>query len=198
MKKQRLNNGIKSAILVTCLTFTLQACAGGYGNSAPATSSADNAAALRSIKIFVSNQENRDVFKVLYFHRSAVFMWRNVDLDGLRAAEITFWMAWEGTALAGCGALKILDASHGEVKSMRTDPAFVKRGVGAAILEQIISEATARGLKRLSLETGPHAPFMAAHRLYMRHGFVECGPFGDYSDRVFSRYFTRDLSRALA
>lgn len=121
-----------------------------------------------------------------------------LDLAGLRAPEITFWTAWEGTALAGCGALKILDACHGEVKSMRTDPAFVKRGVGAAILEQIIAEATARGLKRLSLETGPHEPFMAARRLYMRHGFTECGPFANYSDRVFSRYFTRDLSRALA
>lgn len=48
MKKQRLNNGIKSAILVTCLTFTLQAFAGGYGNSAPATSSADNAEAQKA------------------------------------------------------------------------------------------------------------------------------------------------------
>ena len=156
------------------------------------------------LKIIVDDLRGPEIAELLAFHldearaNSPPGSVYALDLDGLRAAEITVWTAWEGTALAGCGALKILDASHGEVKSMRTDPAFVKRGVGAAILEQIISEATARGLKRLSLETGPHAPFMAAHRLYMRHGFVECGPFGDYSDRVFSRYFTRDLSRALA
>ena len=42
MRNQRLNIGIKSALLFTCLTFTLLACAGGNANSAPAASSADN------------------------------------------------------------------------------------------------------------------------------------------------------------
>ncbi len=117
-----------------------------------------------------------------------------LDLDALRAPGIHFWSAWEGDALAGCGALKVLDASHGEIKSMRTADAFLGRGVGTAILRHILSEARRMGLTRLSLETGSTPAFAAAHRLYVRHGFLPCGPFGSYRDDPFSRFFTLDLS----
>lgn len=116
-----------------------------------------------------------------------------LDLDALRAPGIHFWSAWEGGALAGCGALKVLDASEGEIKSMRTADAFLGRGVGTAILRHILSEARRMGLTRLSLETGSTPAFAAAHRLYARHGFVACGPFGGYRDDPFSRFFTLAL-----
>ena len=117
-----------------------------------------------------------------------------LDLDALRAPDIRFWSARAGGALAGCGALRRLDATHGEIKSMRTADAFLGRGVGTAILRHILSEAKTAGLTRLSLETGPTAGFAAARRLYERHGFVECGAFASYrADDPFSRFFTRDL-----
>jgi putative acetyltransferase len=114
-------------------------------------------------------------------------------LDGLREAAVTFWSAREAGELLGVGALKELAPDHGEIKSMRTAPAALGRGVGRAILHHIISEARARGYQRLSLETGSTAPFAAAIRLYESEGFVPCAPFGGYSDTSFTRFFTREL-----
>jgi len=100
---------------------------------------------------------------------------------------------WDGTDLLGMGGLKQLDTEHGEIKSMRTAPTALRRGVARAILDHILREAGARGYRRLSLETGSNAPFAPAWALYERAGFVPCGPFGGYSDTSFSRYFTLEL-----
>lgn len=116
-----------------------------------------------------------------------------LDLDGLRSLDVTLWTAWEDDALMGCGALKELDPSHGEVKSMRTADAFLRRGVAAAILDHMVGEARARGYERVSLETGTGPAFDAAHVLYERAGFVPCGPFGSYRVTEFSAYFTLTL-----
>ena len=116
-----------------------------------------------------------------------------LDLSGLRADDVTLWTAWEGETLLGMGALKALDAEHGELKSMRTAPGKQRRGVARAMLAHLVAEARARGYRRLSLETGSNAPFAAARALYAGAGFVECGPFGDYKDGAFSRYFTLAL-----
>jgi putative acetyltransferase len=117
-----------------------------------------------------------------------------LDASGLRDPSVTVWTAWEGDALLGMGALKQLDPTWGEVKSMRTAPAQLRRGVAGVLLDHLIAEARARGYRRLSLETGSNAPFAAAHALYRRAGFVECAPFGDYDDIVFAQYFTKDLA----
>jgi len=113
--------------------------------------------------------------------------------NGLRDAAITFWSAREGGVLVGVGALKELSAEDGEVKSMRTAPTALGRGVGRAILHHIVAEARSRGYRRLSLETGSTAPFAAALRLYESEGFTPCGPFGGYSNTPFTRFFTREL-----
>lgn len=117
-----------------------------------------------------------------------------LDLDKLRQPDITFWTAWEGTSLLGCGALKEHDPRFGEIKSMRTDVAHLRKGVAAAILETILKMARERGYDRLSLETGTGASFEPAHRLYERYGFVDCGPFADYTFDPFSRYMTLELA----
>src|SRR3712207_4714182 len=103
-----------------------------------------------------------------------------LDLSGLRSPDITFWSAWEGDTLAGVGALRGLSDEHGEVKSMHTAESMRRTGVGGAILRHIIEAARARGMSRVSLETGSWPYFAPARALYARHGFVECGPFGDY------------------
>jgi putative acetyltransferase len=122
-----------------------------------------------------------------------------LDLDGLRAPEVTVWTAWARTesgdeALAGCVALREIDAAHGEVKSMRTAPDHLGQGVGAALLDHTLDVARTRGYTRVSLETGSTEPFAAAIHLYERFGFVPCGPFADYGEDPFSRFFTLDLS----
>ena len=116
-----------------------------------------------------------------------------LDLSGLKHASVSFWTVWDGDDLLGMGGLKELDAKHGEIKSMRTAPDALRRGVGKAMLDHILGEATARGYRRLSLETGNNEPFAPAWAMYERAGFVACAPFGDYSDTSFSRYFTKVL-----
>ena len=113
--------------------------------------------------------------------------------DGLRDPAVTFWSARENGELLGVGALKEIGPGHGEVKSMRTAPAALGRGVGRAILAHIVAEARRRGYRRLSLETGSTAPFAAALRLYQSEGFDPCGPFGTYEANPFTRFFTREL-----
>ncbi|MCK6425798.1 MAG: GNAT family N-acetyltransferase [Burkholderiaceae bacterium] len=114
-------------------------------------------------------------------------------LDRLRAPDITFWAVWEDENLLGCGALRQLDDRHGELKSMRTAQAHLRRGVGSALLTHILDEARRRGLTRLSLETGSTPGFDPARRLYARFGFTECGPFADYAEDPFSVFMTRSL-----
>lgn len=114
-------------------------------------------------------------------------------LAALESPDVTVWSAWDGDEVLGCGALKELDATHGEIKSMRTREAARGRGVGAAILATIMTEAADRGYRRLSLETGSEDHFAPARRLYARHGFVECGPFADYIDDPLSVFMTLEL-----
>ena len=103
-----------------------------------------------------------------------------LDLEKLRRPEITFWSAWEGGELLGCGALKELNTLEGEVKSMRTALAHRRKGVARAILERIIREAAGRSYMRLWLETGSAVAFEPARNLYSTFGFQYCPPFGDY------------------
>ena len=117
-----------------------------------------------------------------------------LDLAKLRHPAISFWTAWDGDALIGCGAVRELDPAHGEIKSMRTPNALRRRGAAKAILQHIIATARQRGYQRLSLETGTHPGFSPAHVLYQNAGFVDCGPFGDYQPDPHSRFFTLQLS----
>lgn len=117
-------------------------------------------------------------------------------IDGLRTPQVSFWSAWQGQALCGCGALKALDTATGEVKSMRTRPAWLRQGVGQAVLDEIIRTARVRRYSRLYLETGTGPAFAAAHALYLRNGFEWCGPFGDYEANAFSVFMVRHLHEA--
>jgi putative acetyltransferase len=116
-----------------------------------------------------------------------------LDLDGLRAPGTTFWTAWEGPGLLGCGALKVLDPSHGEIKSMHTTQAHRGEGIAAFILGHIIDEARQRSFRRLSLETGSMEAFAPSRALYSRFGFEICGPFASYIEDPYSVYMTREL-----
>lgn len=116
-----------------------------------------------------------------------------LNIDGLRASDVTFWTVWEGSVLLGCGALKELDRTHGEIKSMRTPAQLRRRGAGRAILRYILAEARARGYRRLSLETGSMPEFVPARKLYESFGFVHCGPFPPYKEDPYSVFMTLEL-----
>jgi len=116
-----------------------------------------------------------------------------LDLQQLRQPGITFWSVWDGEQLAGCGALREIDARHGEVKSMRTAKTHLRRGVASLLLEHIIQEARRRGYRRLSLETGSMPYFEPARRLYRKAGFKECEAFAGYRPDPNSNFFTREI-----
>jgi len=116
-----------------------------------------------------------------------------LDLTGLQSPDISFWTIWDGETLLGFGALKRLSAEHGEIKSMHTAQLLRGRGVGSAMLRYIIAAARARGMSRLSLETGTWEYFRPARALYRSHGFVECPPFADYVLDPNSVFMSLDL-----
>lgn len=116
-----------------------------------------------------------------------------LDLAGLRKPDITFWSAWDGNRLAGCGALKELDKRHGELKSMRTAQPYLRKGVASMLLRHMIEEARRRGYARLSLETGSMSYFDPARALYASFGFVTSPPFGDYVEDPNSVYMAKEV-----
>lgn len=116
-----------------------------------------------------------------------------LDLSALRTPAITFLSCWDGGTLLGIGALKALGDGAGEVKSMRTARAALRRGVGAAILRDIIARARQRSYRALKLETGTGPAFDAAHALYVGHGFAACDAFGDYEATAFNRFYALNL-----
>ena len=144
------------------------------------------------LEIREDDLRGREVQALLQEHLEAVAIYsppesiHALDLEGLRAPDVTFWGVWQGTELVGCcGALRELDPAHGEIKSMRTASAHLRKGVAAALLNHILTVAGNRGYRRLSLETGSVEAFAPARALYARFGFEPCGPFAEYRDDSF-------------
>lgn len=115
------------------------------------------------------------------------------DVDRLRGDDVTFWSAWDGTALLGCAALKALEATSGEIKSMRTAPDHLRKGVAAALLDHIIGVARARRYRHLSLETGSGPAFDPALSLYRQRGFTVGPAFGGYEASEFNQFLHLSL-----
>ncbi len=152
-----------------------------------------------SLTVVKDDLTDRRVLDLLQFHLDEMHRWsppesvHAMPAERLRQPDVTFFSAWDGERVVGCGAIKHLDDGHGELKSMRAAPDYRGRGVGKAILLRLIEEARARGYARVSLETGRPEPFHAAHGLYRAHGFAECPPFGSYAHDPFSMCMTKDL-----
>lgn len=117
----------------------------------------------------------------------------HLDLEGLKKPGITFWTVWDQEALIGCGALKQLDATHAEIKSMRTAESSRGQGIASYLLQYLIDEAKKRNYQRLSLETGAMDFFEPARSLYARFGFKPTQPFADYEEDPNSVFMTLEL-----
>lgn len=116
-----------------------------------------------------------------------------LDLAGLKDPRVAVWSARQGDRVVGIGALKALDDASGEVKSMRTHPDYLRRGIAAALLEHMITIARARRWRRLSLETGSGPAFEPARQLYRGRGFVDGAEFSDYKRSSFSQFLHLSL-----
>jgi putative acetyltransferase len=151
------------------------------------------------MKIIVDDLRGAEIAQLLNYHVEDMFSHtpaesiHTLDIETLRGPDITFWSAWDGDNLLGCGALKDLGQGHGELKSMRTATAHTRKGVAGKLLAHIEEEARKRGMQRLSLETGSMPPFEPARQLYMRFGFSACLPFADYAEDPNSIHMTKVL-----
>ncbi len=117
----------------------------------------------------------------------------SLDLATMRTPEIAWWTVWDGHSLMGCAALREVDSGHGEVKSMRTAPEHLRKGVARQLLTHIIGVACDRGYIRLGLETGSGPDFEPALALYRGFGFRDGEMFGDYRPDPFLRFMHLDL-----
>lgn len=120
-----------------------------------------------------------------------------LDLTGLRSPDIRFWTAFDDgdgpREIVGCAALKTLDPTHAELKSMRTAPHRTRQGIASRLVQHVLDEARAVGFERISLETGAEDFYAPARGLYLRHGFDYCDPFADYRPDPLSVFMTRAL-----
>jgi putative acetyltransferase len=149
------------------------------------------------VNIKIDDLRGPEIYALLQEHLQSMTLYsppesiHALDIEALRKPEITFWTAWENEELLGCGALKELNARHGEIKSMRTASAHLRKGVATNVLKQICEEAQRRRYSRLSLETGSAKAFEPAHRLYAKFGFTKCEPFGEYIEDRHSVFMTK-------
>ena len=116
-----------------------------------------------------------------------------LDIAALKSRDIAFWTVWDGQSLMGCAALREIDSGHGEIKSMRTAPEHLRKGVARSLMVHIIGVARDRGYLRLGLETGSGPAFEPALALYRRFGFVDGEVFGDYRPDPFLHFMHLDL-----
>jgi putative acetyltransferase len=151
------------------------------------------------IEIAAEPPHTADVHALIALHHAASTAISPPGLDFVLSPEalaqpgITLFTARADGVLLAIAALGDLAPGHAEVKSMRTAPAALRRGAGRALLVHLLAVARARGLARISLETGNTADFAAARALYEAHGFARCGPFGQYPDSAFNIYYTQEL-----
>lgn len=118
-----------------------------------------------------------------------------LDVDGLLDPAVTLFSVRRRGALLGVGALRELDPSHGEVKSMHVASAARGQSIGRALLDHLLSVAAGRGYRFVSLETGTMDAFAPARSLYESAGFTRCEPFGDYTTNPHSACMRIDLER---
>lgn len=119
-----------------------------------------------------------------------------LSVEQMADADTTVFVARDpsGTALA-MGALKVHDDGLGEVKRMFVRPEARGQKLGNTILDAIATEAKARGMSALVLETGATDDMADAFRLYERYGFNRRGAYHDYPDSGHSRFYEKKLAR---
>lgn len=117
-----------------------------------------------------------------------------LDLDGLLDPSVTFFSYRADGELVAVGALKRLDSSHAELKSMHVAEAARRRGIGREMLDHLLAMARERGFDRVSIETSAQPAFAAARALYASAGFTRCGPFGQYVPSSHSTFMTLELA----
>jgi len=149
---------------------------------------------LKSIEGNFDNQEVNDLLVKHFIELRAASPEGSahvLDIPGLKISSIKFWSLWKDEKLFGCGALKFLDKSHGEFKSIRIHDNFRHQGLSVKIIEHLIEEAKKLDIERISIETGAGKFFEPARKLFKKCNFLPCKPFAHYKTDQNSIYLTR-------
>ena len=151
------------------------------------------------MKIEIDNLESIEVQQLLQEHHQDMLKYsppesvHALDFSALKSPDVTFWTVWISGELAGCGALKKLDQTHAELKSMRTSHKFIRQGVAAKLLTHMLAIAKSQCYEKISLETGTMDAFIPAQKLYRSFGFQVCQPFSHYRVDPYSMFLTKDI-----
>ena len=151
------------------------------------------------MQIIIDDLANGEVIALLEEHLSDMYATsppesvHALDVEALKAPEITFFSAWDNGQLAGCVAIKALSDHEAELKSMRTVKTFRGKGVASQLLLFALEHAKIKGFRSVSLETGTQEYFTAARKLYKKYHFTDCGPFSHYTLDPNSHFMTRTL-----
>jgi putative acetyltransferase len=149
--------------------------------------------------IRIGELQNKQVIRLLEEHHANMLSLsppesvHALDLKAFETPDITFFSLWSNNQLAGVAAIKELDSERAEIKSMRTATAYLRQGVACLLLEYIIEQSINRSYKTISLETGTMNEFLPAHKLYLKLGFQECQPFGNYKKDPYSMFMSKNL-----
>ena len=151
------------------------------------------------LKSIEGNFDNREVHELLTKHfielraASPEGSAHVLDIPGLKVPSIKFWSLWENEKLLGCGALKFLENTHGEFKSIRVHNDFRNKGNGFKIINHLIDEAKKLRIKQISIETGAGKFFEPARKLFNKCNFKQCEPFAHYKLDINSIYLTKHI-----
>ncbi|WP_347261712.1 GNAT family N-acetyltransferase [Rudaea sp.] len=84
-------------------------------------------------------------------------------------------LARDGAAVAGCIALRPVDAHDCEMKRLYVRDEFRATGLGRRLVERVIATAQAIGYRRMVLDTLPS--MVSAQRLYASFGFADIASY---------------------
>jgi putative acetyltransferase len=114
-----------------------------------------------------------------------------LDVSDLTRPEVTFVVARSDGRAVGCGAIVASSDGWAEIKRMFVSPLARGQSIGRRLLQKLEAAALERGIALLRLETGTKQPEALA--LYRSAGFVEIGPFGNYSADPLSIFMEKPL-----
>ena len=96
--------------------------------------------------------------------------------------------------MVGCGGYAVSDDRSAELKRIFVLPECRGNGIGNSIVIALEQAAAGEQIWRVQLETGVKSE--EAIRLYRRLGYLERGPFGEYSPDPLSVFMEKILVAA--
>ena len=102
------------------------------------------------------------------------------EVDDFAAPRGVFLLVYQGDEVVGCGAVRTITPSVGELNRMWIRPDNRRRGLGDRLLAELVEQSRALGHETLRLDT--NNALTQALTLYRKHGFEPVERFNDNPD----------------